>query len=190
MVFETNDLRWGLFVVHLKSRYSDRPDDPESKRRRVGEARAVRNLILKHFPIPAEALFLIAGDLNDTRASSTIRSVLKRGKTEISIDVPAFNLWKQTWTYHYLEEEVYSRSDYFLASAGMLPRISNGRGMIVESRAAPAASDHRLVFFDLEFAAPLEVKDAIENAENLDGEAPLEASPPDKEGTLSEPLSG
>lgn len=160
LVFETNDHRWSLFVVHLKSRYSDRRDDPESEQRRVGEARAVRNLILKRYPVPGDTSFLIAGDLNDTRASRTVASLLKRGKTEISIDVPAFNRWGQTWTYHYQKEEVYSRSDYFLTSPGMLPLIRTGRGMIIESEASPAASDHRLVAIDLEIPLSVEKETA------------------------------
>jgi endonuclease/exonuclease/phosphatase family metal-dependent hydrolase len=160
LVFNTNSHRWSLFVVHLKSRYSDRRDDPESEQRRVGEARAVRNLILKRYPAPGDSSFLIAGDLNDTRASRTVVSLLKRGKTEISIDVPAFNRWGQTWTYYYQKEEVYSRSDYLLTSPGMLPLIRAGRGIIIESAAAPAASDHRLVAIDLEIPRSVEKENA------------------------------
>ncbi len=172
LVFNTNDHRWSIFVVHLKSRYSDRRDDPESEQRRVGEARAVRNLILKRYPAPGESSFLIAGDLNDTRASRTVASLLKRGKTEISIDVPAFNRWGQTWTYHYQKEEVYSRSDYFLTSPGMLPLIRTGRGRIIESEAAPMASDHRLVAIDLEIPHSVEKENAngMDQAESAETE--------------------
>jgi endonuclease/exonuclease/phosphatase family metal-dependent hydrolase len=164
LVFDTNDQRWSLFVVHLKSRYSDRKDDPESEQRRVGEARAVRNHILKRFPAPGESSYLIAGDLNDTRASRTIASFLKRGKTEISIDVPGFNHWGQTWTYHYRKEEIYSRSDYFLASPGLLPLVKTGRAMVFESDTAAGASDHRLVAVDLEFPSSIE-KDTDEGVD-------------------------
>jgi endonuclease/exonuclease/phosphatase family metal-dependent hydrolase len=156
LVFDTNDQRWSLFVLHLKSRYSDRRDDPESEQRRAGEARAVRNHILKRYPAPGESFFLIAGDLNDTRASRTVISLLKRGKTEISIDVPGFNHWGQTWTYHYRKEEVYSRSDYFLASPDLLPLVRTDRAIVIESETAADASDHRLVAVDLEFPYPVE----------------------------------
>ena len=61
----------------------------------------MRNLILKCFPTPGDASFLIAGDLNDTRASRKITSLLKQGKTEISTAVRALNLWRQTWTQYY-----------------------------------------------------------------------------------------
>lgn len=38
---------WG---VHLKSRFTDRPDDPRSAKRRGGEATAIRDLILARHP--------------------------------------------------------------------------------------------------------------------------------------------
>jgi len=161
LVFETGGRSWSLFVVHLKSRYSDRKDDPESEQRRVGEARAVRNLILRRFPAPGKSFFLMAGDLNDTRASRTVTALLKRGKTEISVDVPALNPWGQTWTYHYQKEEIYSRSDYFLASRGLFALIRNARGTVVESEAASIASDHRLVYLDLVFPPTSEGTDDI-----------------------------
>jgi hypothetical protein len=42
-----------LFAVHLKSRFTDRPDDPQSAQRRVGEATAIRDAVLERFPDPA-----------------------------------------------------------------------------------------------------------------------------------------
>lgn len=159
LVFEQGDLTWSLFVVHLKSRYTDRSDDPESETRRVGEARAVRNAILKRHPVPAEAHYLIAGDMNDTRASRTVRAFLMRGKTEISIDVPAFNPWGQTWTCFYEKEEVYSRSDYIFSSPGLLPLVRTGRGVVIDNEHAARASDHRLVRIDLDF--PVGKKDML-----------------------------
>jgi hypothetical protein len=59
--------------------------------------------------------------------------------------------------------------------------------MIVESRSARAASDHRLVFIDLEFPAVVEIKDAVENTENVESDPPVEASSRKKYGALSEP---
>lgn len=35
-----------LWALHLKSRYTDRPDDPLSAKRRAGEATAIRDLVL------------------------------------------------------------------------------------------------------------------------------------------------
>ena len=42
-----------VFVVHLKSRLTEREDDPEAADRRVAEAAAVRACIRERFPDPA-----------------------------------------------------------------------------------------------------------------------------------------
>jgi endonuclease/exonuclease/phosphatase family metal-dependent hydrolase len=54
-----------VFVVHLKSRWTVDAADPRAARFRLGEAIAARDLVLKKFPEPADARFLIAGDFND-----------------------------------------------------------------------------------------------------------------------------
>ena len=42
-----------LFVVHLRSRFTERADDPGAALFRAGEAEAVRDLVLRRFPDPA-----------------------------------------------------------------------------------------------------------------------------------------
>ena len=78
-----------LFVLHLKSRFTERPDDPLSAIRRAAEATAIRDCVLRRFPVPADARFLILGDCNDNRASRAAAFLQKRGKTEISTLLPA-----------------------------------------------------------------------------------------------------
>ncbi|HEY9250258.1 MAG TPA: endonuclease/exonuclease/phosphatase family protein, partial [Rariglobus sp.] len=78
-----------LFVVHLKSRYTERPDDPLAALQRAGEAVAIRDRILEVFPDPAAARFLVAGDFNDNRTSRPVRAMLERGKTPITEWLPA-----------------------------------------------------------------------------------------------------
>jgi STE24 endopeptidase len=70
-----------LFVVHLKSRITDRPDDALSEVRRVGEARAVRDAVLARFPNPAAARFMVLGDFNDGRASKSLSEFAAAGKS-------------------------------------------------------------------------------------------------------------
>ena len=55
-----------IFALHLKSRFTERPDNPHDAIRRAGEATAIRDRVLKRFPAPAEARFLIIGDCNTT----------------------------------------------------------------------------------------------------------------------------
>ena len=78
-----------IFVVHLKSRFTDRPDDPMSAVRRAAEATAVRDRVLLRFPTPAAARFVILGDCNDGRTSKAVGFLQKRGKTEIAKLLPA-----------------------------------------------------------------------------------------------------
>ncbi len=139
---------WSLFVVHLKSRYTDRKEDPESKIRRLGEARAVRNYILKRYNHPQVDRFLIVGDFNDTRASKTLKAFFKRGKTKISTGIECFNATGQVWTYFYEKEAVYSRVDFVLASPGISPFVAEP-GVIFDRIGAQKGSDHRLVMVTL-----------------------------------------
>src|SRR4051812_28457254 len=79
---EAGDLT--IFAIHLKSRFTDRPDDPVSAIRRLGEATAVRDAILKRFPNPQAARFVIVGDCNDTKGSKPLDRLTQRGATTIS----------------------------------------------------------------------------------------------------------
>ena len=78
-----------VFAVHLKSRYTERPDDPMSTTRRAAEATAIRDRVLKIFPDPTAARFLILGDCNDGRTSKAVGFLQKRGRTEITKLLPA-----------------------------------------------------------------------------------------------------
>ena len=82
IVFETAGLRWHLFNVHLKSRWTDRKDDPNSAKRRVGEAQAIRDFLRERLPPEqVDSRYLITGDFNDARDSSTLRRFLKVNET-------------------------------------------------------------------------------------------------------------
>ncbi|MBL4575699.1 MAG: endonuclease/exonuclease/phosphatase family protein, partial [Opitutaceae bacterium] len=148
VIFGEDGKTWSLFVVHLKSRYTDLKEDPESEIRRTGEARAVRNYILKRYENPQLDRFMIVGDFNDTRSSRTMKSFLKRGKTEISEAVRCLNAYGQGWTYFYEKEDVYSRVDFLLVSPGMSSQIK-APGIIFNEPEAQKGSDHRLVMVTL-----------------------------------------
>jgi len=132
-----------LFVVHLKSRYTDRKDDPESALQRAGEAAAVRDRVLKVFPDPAQARFLIAGDFNDTRTSRPVRAMLERGKTKIADWVPAADSRGERWTHWFKRDDAYTRVDHLLVSPALLPMVRGQAGKICDAPETIAASDHR-----------------------------------------------
>ncbi len=142
-----------IFAVHLKSRLTERPDDPESATRRSGEARAVRDAILKRFPEPASARFVLLGDCNDTRASRAVEHLQRRGEKEVTFLVPAADSRGETWTYAYKRQDTYSKVDHIFVSPLLRPLVINGTARIHDGDGVALASDHRPLLVKLELHA-------------------------------------
>ena len=142
-----------IFGVHLKSRFTDRADDPMSTQRRTGEATAVRDRVLQRVGDPATARFVIIGDCNDTKDSKAVQRLLKRGKTDIATLLPVTDSRGETWTHAYHKEESYSRVDHIFVSAALRPVVQNGTAHIYDGPGVLEASDHRPVWMTLELAA-------------------------------------
>ncbi len=142
-----------LFVVHLKSRLTERPDDPGAATLRAAEAVAVRDRVLERCPEPATTPFLILGDFNDLRPNRPLRAIMDRGQTKIAEWVPAADSRGETWTHYYARDEVYSRVDHVLASPAALPWVK--RAWIADLPETAAASDHRPVAVEIEAADAL-----------------------------------
>lgn len=134
-----------LFVVHLKSRYTERADDPNAALQRAGEAVAVRDRVLTVFPDPVTARFVIVGDFNDGRTSRPVRAMLERGKTTIADWLPAADSRGHVWSHFYRKDDSYSRVDHVLVSPGLWSRVKGGAGRIHDSVEVGLASDHRPV---------------------------------------------
>lgn len=144
--FSTERGEIAIFAVHLKSRFTERPEDPEGGRQRVAEAEAVRNRILTIFPEPASQPFLIVGDFNDTRISRPVRALLNRGEISITHWLPAIDDRGEAWTYHYAHDDTYSRVDHLLAS----PAAANWVVHTWIAGGVGVASDHRPVVVTLD----------------------------------------
>lgn len=142
-----------VFAVHLKSRYTERPDDPMSTTRRAAEATAIRDRVLKIFPDPTAARFLILGDCNDGRTSKAVGFLQKRGRTEITKLLPAADSRGETWTHAYRKEDSYSRVDQILVSPLLLPAVKGGAARIHDGPGVREASDHRPVVAELVLSA-------------------------------------
>lgn len=151
VVFETHGVKWSLFVVHLKSKWTERKDDFEAATRRTGEARAARDFIKKTYPAENAPRYLVAGDFNDHRDSAPLRRFLQSGDTQLTTIVPAADSRGEVWTHYWKKRDLYSRVDFFLATSPMLERVKDGRGVVADSPEAGLASDHRLVYIDLRF---------------------------------------
>ena len=140
-----------LFGVHLKSRLTDRDDDPLSAIRRTAEATAVRDRVLRRFPDPATARFVILGDCNDVKVSKPLDRLRARGKTAIAELLPAADSRGEVWTHLYRHDETYSRLDHILASPGLKAAVRGGAATIFDSEETRLASDHRPVMVTLVF---------------------------------------
>jgi endonuclease/exonuclease/phosphatase family metal-dependent hydrolase len=138
-----------LFGVHLKSRLTERPDDPESGLRRAAEATAVRDAILRRFPEPSTARFIVIGDCNDTKASKALLHLQRRGQNQIALLLPAVDSKGETWTYFYKREDSYARIDHILLSPALWAAAQGNRASIYDGPDVLVASDHRPVFVRL-----------------------------------------
>lgn len=141
-----------LLVAHLKSRRASAVGDEQEMREQ--EALLLREIIDHH--LAASHPVLVAGDLNDTKSSRTLRTLLGRGRAGLAdlrpaerngdnqpFPTPQFDPRNITWTHYYGKEDEYSRIDYLLASRD-LARLCDREGTYV--LALPnwgVASDHR-----------------------------------------------
>jgi len=141
-----------IFGVHLKSRYTDRPDDPLSAARRIGEVTAVRDCVLQRVGDPAVTRFLILGDCNDTKDSKAVQRLVRRGKTPVVVLLPATDSRGESWTYGYRKEDSYSRVDHILVSPALKPEVQGGVAHVYDGPGVREASDHRPVMVTLELA--------------------------------------
>lgn len=136
-----------LFVVHLKSRHTSEAGDPFAEAQRLGEAEAVRTLVLRRFPRPGEGRFLLLGDCNDDPRSRPVRVLQQRGEAVLLEALPAADERGDAWTHRYRKMETFSRVDYILASPGVRGEVV--RAWVHDSPAVRGASDHRPVLVRL-----------------------------------------
>ncbi len=139
-----------LFIVHLKSRRTEEPGDPEGAVRRLREAMAVRDLMLDHFPVPAGARFLLCGDWNDTPGSQPVATLVRRGDTAVGQILAAVDSHGVDWTHFYRRVNSHSRIDYILVSPGLEPVVVGGCARVYDGPEVGQASDHRPVFVRLD----------------------------------------
>lgn len=156
VVFASEGETWSLFVVHLKSKWTELAEDPQAARKRTGEATAARNRILDRHDPEAGAVYLIVGDFNDNRDTSPLRRFLRRGAVTISNVIPTEDSRGHLWTHHWRKQNVYSQVDFLLASPAMLGKVVDGKGYIYDGPGYGVASDHRLVWADFSLGAARE----------------------------------
>jgi endonuclease/exonuclease/phosphatase family metal-dependent hydrolase len=147
-----------LFVVHLKSRWTDVKADPESQQRRTREAEACRNRIVERTYDLGVTDFVIAGDFNDHPSSAPMRRFYRKGARDIGALVPASDSRGEQWTYFYQKQVNYSLVDGFVVSGSLAPQVEAGDGHIIDTPSVLIGSDHRMVYLDLVQPEPVEKK--------------------------------
>ena len=151
VTFNSNGIKWKLFNLHLKSKWTERKDDPDASIRREREARAIRDYLRKSNPPESNSHYLIVGDFNDHRNSSTLRRFLQVNDTPLTSMVPCEDSRGHRWTHHWSKADSYSRFDYILATPLMLKKLVVGSAKIVDGPNSVLASDHRMIYADFQF---------------------------------------
>ena len=153
VTFTADDGDFTLWAVHLKSKLTESgdADDPQSANLRAAEAMAVRRIVLEKFPDPATARFAIVGDFNDGKGSKPVQDLLRRGRTDITYEIPAADSHGEIWTEFYAKQEIYSGFDHVLVSPGLRGAVRDGHATIFDAPEVSLASDHRPVVVTLDF---------------------------------------
>ncbi len=169
--FSSGAQAWRIFVVHLKSRASEREDDPQSEKLRIAEAQAIREQILR--VTEPETAYLVVGDFNDAPRSSALKRFLQKGSRTLALMLPLEDSRGEMWTHRWEKEGAYSRIDYILASPAMHAAIVGGSGKIYDGPGVMLGSDHRPVMVEIDLAKIGVARDEAQgaDAENLKGEA-------------------
>lgn len=138
-----------LYVLHLKSKLETK-GKPNTAERRRGEALAIRDVIIKAQPPAAAPRYVIMGDFNEATRHPPVQLFLKKGETPLAHLLPVADSRGEAWTHRYNYEDAYTRIDHILVSPALWPMVRGGKGAIADNAAVLQASDHRLIYVDLE----------------------------------------
>jgi endonuclease/exonuclease/phosphatase family metal-dependent hydrolase len=148
----TPDYALTLMAAHLKSRRTAIEADEAELREQ--EAILLRARVDARLARDPAANLVVLGDLNDTRDSRPVRTLLGRAGPRALVDTRPCECGETpapvasravTWTHFYAKEDTYSRIDYLLLSRGMAEDWVRGASCVVRAPEWGAASDHRPV---------------------------------------------
>lgn len=152
-----------LLAAHLKSK---RPvPEADQAELREQEALLLREKIDARLKANPNGALLVLGDLNDTRDTKPIRTVVGRGRaalvdlrpeeaTRANPEAPLIRTAANiTWTYFYAREDTYSRFDYVLASRSLAARVMPELTCVFALPWWREASDHRPVLTTISLKA-------------------------------------
>jgi endonuclease/exonuclease/phosphatase family metal-dependent hydrolase len=151
----TPEYTFTLFVAHLKSkRVSGESDEADL---RLEEAKLLRERIDAVLSANPDANILLAGDLNDTKDSLSVRTLVGRAHKRLIDARPAERNGDSregsgnrdprviTWTHYFARQDSYERIDYLLLSPGMAREWVKEDSYVLSVADWGVASDHRPV---------------------------------------------
>ena len=133
--------------VHFKSkRETSRYDQAQF---RIREAHGLRNHIDAILRADPAARLVVFGDLNDTRRSQTVVTVVgSGGSARQLIPAPARDSRGQMWTHHWSYQDVYSRIDYVFVTEALRDEAQLRESRVIDDPEWRDASDHRPILLD------------------------------------------
>ncbi len=144
-----------LLTAHLKSKLSQ--FDADEQELRDEESALLREKVEAILTARPNANVIVAGDLNDTRDSKPVRSIIAAGRKHALIDTrpaeqngddqpnnnPRYPAPQITWTHYYGVKDQFSRIDYILLSKGMAREWVTNETFVVKIPNWGIGSDHR-----------------------------------------------
>lgn len=144
-----------LLTAHLKSKLT--VFDADEQELREEEAAMLREKVDAILSARPNANLVVAGDMNDTRDSKAVRTILGAARKNVLIDTrpaeqngddkpnnnPRYPAPQITWTHYFGKEDTYRRIDYILVSRGMAREWVTNETLIVKTPNWGIGSDHR-----------------------------------------------
>lgn len=140
-----------IYNLHLKSRFTDRDDDPESSLRRAREAEAIRDFLLERHGEGrdgADTSWIVLGDFNDHPRSPAVGRFLSIGGRAIGDLVNLEDSRGERWTHRYRREDAYTRVDLAIVGRRAEARFRIS-GWLNDKPDALRASDHRPLILEV-----------------------------------------
>lgn len=128
--------------VHLKSKRDSEQGDQEAIR--FNEARLLRHHVDSILKADAAARLVVYGDLNDTRATKSIKMITgKYNDPGYLTAIPAKDSNQEAWTHYWELNDIYSRIDFIMVSKGLRADVDFAAAKIIDDADWKEASDHR-----------------------------------------------
>lgn len=132
--------RLTLFLCHFKAPY---PDAGAAWRVRNLEARAVRALVERRFDISRDALWLIAGDLNEPAREAAEGRAIAPLLGEFTVDLMKRLPEGERWSYEVPDDGLAARPDVLLASPALAQGWPEARPVILREGLSREVAHHR-----------------------------------------------